>query len=80
MPAAQERGRLFPGLVGKSLTYENCTTLPTPQKENLVDVSDIFLFFCCSGRGKGESEGPGGGGGTVFLLKIPGGWGEAGRG
>ena len=27
----------------------------------LVDVSDIFYFFC-SGRGKGESEAPGGGG------------------
>ena len=39
----------------------------------LVDVSDIFYFFLCSGRGKGESEAPRMGG--RFLLKIPGGWG-----
>ena len=39
-------------------------------KNCLVDVSDIFYFFC-SGGGKGESEAPGGGGGSIFLLKIP---------
>ena len=45
------------------------------EKENLVDVPDIFYFFC-SGRGKGESEAPGGWGGEIgFLLKIPGGGG-----
>ena len=43
-------------------------------KINLVDVSDIFSFFC-SGEGKGESEAPGEGGGGgrfSFLGKIPG--------
>ena len=35
----------------------------------LVDVSDIFIFFC-SGK-EGESEAPGGGGRIGFLLKIP---------
>ena len=39
----------------------------------LVDVSDIFFFFC-SGEWKGEPEEPGGGGDN-FLLKIPGGGG-----
>ena len=34
-----------------------------------VDVSDIFIFFFCSGEGKGESEFAGGGGGSRFLLK-----------
>ena len=32
----------------------------------LVDVSDIFYFFC-SGRGKGESEVPGGVGDRFFI-------------
>ena len=32
---------------------------------NLVDVSDIFNFFFCSGREKGESEAPG------FLIENP---------
>ena len=36
----------------------------------LVDVSDIFDFFC-SGEGKGESEGVW----VCFLLKMQGGWG-----
>ena len=47
----------------------------------LVDVSDIFYFFC-SGRGKGGGvEVPEGGGGSVFLLKSPGGGGlQDGRG
>ena len=54
--------------------------MPLPEsRTNLVDVSDIFYFFLCSGRGKGESEAPGGWG-IGFLLKIPGGGGEAGRG
>ena len=53
---------------------------PSPKtKKNLVDVSDIFYFFC-SGRGKGESEAPGGGGGIGFLLKIPRGGGISRRG
>ena len=51
-------------------------TLPPEVVSNqhcLVDVSDIFYFFC-SGEGKGESEVQGrGGGGLRFLLKIPGG-------
>ena len=34
----------------------------------LVDVSDIFIFFC-SGRGKGESEARGEAGEVVFYLK-----------
>ena len=33
----------------------------------LVDVSDIFYFFC-SGEGKGECEAPGGGG-AIFYGK-----------
>ena len=33
---------------------------------NLVDVSDIFYFFFCSGWGKGEAEASGGGGGVDF--------------
>ena len=41
---------------------------------SLVDVLDIFYFFC-SGRLKGESEAPGGGG-IGFLLKVPGGGGS----
>ena len=50
----------------------------------MVDVSDIFYFFC-SGRGKGESEAPGGGRGRFFFLKIqeggsPGGGGAEGPG
>ena len=39
----------------------------------LVDVSDIFYFFC-SGEGKAESGASGRGGGR-FLMKIPGGGG-----
>ena len=35
-------------------------------KHFLVDVSDIFYFFC-SGEAKGEPEGPGGGGGRFFM-------------
>ena len=48
-----------------------CRTLypKDPVILNLVDVSDIFYFFC---SGKGESEAPGRGRGSVFLLKIPG--------
>ena len=42
----------------------------TPENRSLVDVSDIFHFFCL-GEGKGESEAPGGEG-DIFLLKIPG--------
>ena len=37
----------------------------------MVDVSDIFIFFCLR-RGKGESEAPGGRG-DRFLLKMQGG-------
>ena len=51
----------------------------------LVDVSDIFYFFC-SREGKGESEAPGGGGGRFFIENprrrggLPRGWGRgAGR-
>ena len=40
----------------------------------LVDVSDIFNFFC-SGEGKGESGATGREGGRFFFLKIPGGGG-----
>ena len=40
----------------------------------LVDVSDMFYFFFCSGRGKGESEAPGRGRDRL-LSKIPGGGG-----
>ena len=36
----------------------------------LVDVSDIFYFFC-SGDRKGESKAPGGGGGGRFLIENP---------
>ena len=36
----------------------------------LVDVSEIFYFFC-SGEGKGESEAPGRGGGSVFFMDNP---------
>ena len=43
----------------------------------LVDVSDIFIFFC-SGSGKGESEAQGREG-WDFLLKIPGGGGSSGE-
>ena len=46
----------------------------------LVDVSDFFNFYFCSGRGKGESEAPGEGGGVGFSLKIPGGGGGFRRG
>ena len=38
-------------------------------KLSLVDVPDIFYFFC-SGDGKGESEGRRGGGGTIFHGKF----------
>ena len=37
---------------------------------NLVDVSDIFYFFFCSGEGKGESEELGGGR-TIFFIENP---------
>ena len=40
----------------------------------LVDVSDIFIFFC-SGEGKGESGAAGRGGEGQFVFKIPGGGG-----
>ena len=43
-----------------------------PSNINLVDVSDIFYFFCL-GEGKGESEATEVGGGGDFLLKITGG-------
>ena len=53
---------------------------------NLVDVSDIFHFFC-SGEWKGEFEAPGRGGGAIFYGKsqgggggLPGGWGRGGEG
>ena len=36
----------------------------------LVDVSDIFCFFSCSGRGKGEFEAPGREG-VRFLIENP---------
>ena len=51
---------------------------PTTQHKFMVDVSDIFYFFC-SGR-RTESEAPGGGGGRRFFIEnprrggLPGGW------
>ena len=47
----------------------------------LVDVSDLFYFFC-SGVGKGKSEAPGRGGGSfiLFLLKSQEGAGGGDRG
>ena len=45
---------------------------------DLVDVSDIFYFFC-SGRGGVRSAGRGGGG-IGFVLKIPGKGGGSRRG
>ena len=36
----------------------------------LVDVSDIFYFFCL-GEGKGESVAPGRGGGRFFFSENP---------
>ena len=39
-----------------------------------MDVSDIYLFFFCSGRGKGESEAPGGVG-DRFFTENPRRWG-----
>ena len=36
----------------------------------LVDVSNIFYFFC-SGEGKGELEAPGRGGGRFFFIENP---------
>ena len=47
----------------------------------LVDVSDIFYFFCARGGVRGSPRRRGEGGGSVFLLKIPGGGGgSSGRG
>ena len=37
---------------------------------NLVDVSDIFYFFC-SGKGNAESEVPWGGRGDRFFIENP---------
>ena len=45
----------------------------------LVDVSDIFYFFCLGG-GKGECEASGGGGGFDFCWKSQEGGGFPGRG
>ena len=48
---------------------------------DLVDVSDIFYFFCL-GKGQGEPKGPGGGAGTISHGRsqevggLPGGWGR----
>ena len=72
--------------MAKFTSLANCPSDPlqhlkTPQTPNLfkicpdviflVDVSDIFNFFC-SGERKGESGAPGTGG-ADFLLKIRGG-------
>ena len=52
---------------------------------NLVDVSDIFYFFC-SGEGGRSPTRREGGGGAIFEWKIPGegglpgGWGRGGEG
>ena len=59
---------------------------PVKNVHYLVDVSDIFYFFC-SGEGKGgESEVPGEGGGDDFFIEnprgggvLPGGGGRGGR-
>ena len=50
----------------------------------MVDVSDIFYFFLCSGEGKEESEASERGGGSVFIENprrgLPGGGGGRGTG
>ena len=53
--------RPTPGKAGPEMERIWC---PRLSQHCLVDVSDIFIFFC-SGRGKGESEAPGGGGGLI---------------
>ena len=65
---------------------ESCLNLLSSlsKSPNLVDVSDIFLFFfCLLGEGEGGVRGEGGWG-VDFLLKVPGGGGvsrrERGRG
>ena len=56
---------VFLGLQGLDLQNGRLHTSKTLRLANLVDVSDIFSFFC-SGRGKEESEASGGGGGFDF--------------
>ena len=56
-------------LVGNATTTKFCKFNFYCREFFLVDVSDIFYFFCL-GQGKGESEGPGGVGGD-FSCKIP---------
>ena len=46
----------------------------------LVDVSDIFYFFFCSGRGKGQSEAAGRGRGRFFVENPRGGGLQEGEG
>ena len=45
----------------------------------LVDVSDIFLVFFCSGEGKMDSDAPGRGGGDDFFFENPRRGGSSGR-
>ena len=65
--------QLLPSL-GKGENLQQSAQSVCPHEFVLVDVSDIFYFFC-SGRGKGgvQCEASGGGGRVRFLLKIPGG-------
>ena len=46
----------------------NCGEATLTSSRYLVDVSEIFNFFC-SGEGKGESEATGRGGGRLFYWK-----------
>ena len=45
-------------------------SLQMPVNTALVDVSDIFYFFCL-GRGEGESKAPGGGWGRSIFIENP---------
>ena len=82
---ARRRGRLS-GIVRSfkndqysTLSFLGCSVVPSKTseitKDFLVDVSDIFYFFCSGEPGETEREG-----GRFFLLKISGGGGSPRRG
>ena len=68
-----------PILLRRNFAFQVCEVLMiidspplslSPLLSHLVDVSDIFYFFFCSGRG-GRYRGARRGVGSVSLLKIP---------
>ena len=58
----------FYSLADQIVRFETYPKVHWETKGCLVDVSDIFIFFCL-GEGKGESEAPGGWGGGFFNVK-----------